>query len=72
MRRSILETRMTLNSKFYKAILLLVAATFLVSVGMSQRYLNRQRDALGLTRVAPLEIRAVLALTCVNWADFAA
>lgn len=59
------------QSKLYKAILLLVAAAFLVSVGMSQRYLNRRRDALDLTRVAPLEnAPPMLAFTTVALGGF--
>jgi hypothetical protein len=59
------------NTKLYKAILLLVSVAFLVLVGMSQRYLNRQRDSLGLTRVAPLEnAPPVLAFTTVALGGF--
>src|SRR5262245_35869806 len=59
------------HTKLYKAILLLLAAAFLVSVGMSQRYLNRRRDALGLTRVAPLEnAPPMLAFTTVALGGF--
>src|SRR5687767_972493 len=59
------------NTKLFKALLLLVAVMFLLSVGLSQRYLNRQRDALGLTRVAPLEnAPPVLAFTTVALGGF--
>src|SRR5262245_66260152 len=59
------------HTKLYKAILLLLAAAFLVSVGMSQRYLNRRPDALDLTRVAPLEnAPPMLAFTTVALGGF--
>ncbi|MCI0540714.1 MAG: hypothetical protein L0Z50_36410 [Verrucomicrobiales bacterium] len=59
------------NTILYKAILLVLTVAFLASVGMSQRYLNRQRDALGLTRVAPLEnAPPVLAFTTVALGGF--
>src|SRR6187431_2880773 len=59
------------NTKLYKAILLLLTVVFFLSVGLSQRHLNRQRDELGLTRVAPLEnAPPVLAFTTVALGGF--
>lgn len=59
------------NSKLYRAVLLLLIAVMLVSVGVAQRGLNRQRDELGLTRVAPLEnAPPVLAFTTVALGGF--
>ena len=43
-----------MNSRAKKIILLLLAAVFLLAVAPLQRALNRDRAALGLTRVAPL------------------
>src|SRR5215210_9115998 len=59
------------NSKIYKATLILAALVFLGLAGMSQRFLNRQRDALGLTRVPPLDnAPPVLAFTTVALGGF--
>jgi len=63
---------MTLRkTKLYKATLAFLMVAFLVSVAFSQRYLNRQRDVIGLTRVAPLEnAPPVLAFTTVALGGF--
>src|SRR5262245_10736308 len=59
------------NTTLYKAILGLLALAFFLSAGVSQRYLNLKRDALGLTRVAPLEnAPPVLAFTTVALGGF--
>jgi hypothetical protein len=42
-------------SRIYKFALLSAMAVLMVSVFFSQRYLNTQREVLGLTRIAPLE-----------------
>src|SRR5437868_4875803 len=42
-------------SRAYKIALASVAVLLFVTVFYSQRYLNTQREVLGLTRIAPLE-----------------
>jgi hypothetical protein len=57
--------------KLRKPILMLLAAGCLVGAGAVQRQLNRDRDALGLTRVQPLEnAPPVLAFTTVALGGF--
>lgn len=42
-------------SKLRKIILAATVVVFMVSVGFSQRYLNKQREVMELTRITPLE-----------------
>jgi len=48
---------MRMNGRLKKIILLLVAVALLAGGGRVQLVLNRDRDQLGLTRVAPLRTR---------------
>ena len=60
-----------MNSRAKKIILQLLAPVFLLAVAPLQRALNRDRAALGLTRVAPLEnAPPVLAFTTVALGGF--
>lgn len=57
--------------KFRKPLLLLLAGILLVGASAVQTQLNRERDALGLTRVTPLEnAPPVLAFTTVALGGF--
>lgn len=59
------------RSRLYKPLLLLVALALLGSVFFTQRSLNRQRTALGFTRVTPLKnAPPVLVLTTVVLGSF--
>src|SRR5437868_15507230 len=58
-------------SRAYKIALASVAVLLFVSVFYSQRYLNTQREVLGLTRIAPLEnAPPMLAFTTVALGGF--
>ncbi len=60
-----------MHGKAYKLSLLALALVLLVTAGFQQQRLNRQRSALGLTRVAPLEnAPPVLAFTTVALGGF--
>src|ERR1041384_5749013 len=60
-----------MNRKLKKALLLVLAAMLLAGVSRVQISLNRDRDALGLTRVTPLEnAPPVLAFTTVALGGF--
>lgn len=60
-----------MNPRFKKILLLLLAVVMLVSSTLMQRQLNRDRDALGLTRVTPLEnAPPLLAFTTVALGGF--
>jgi len=60
-----------MSSGLRKALLLSLAALFLVGAGFLQRSLNRDRDRLGLTRIQPLEnAPPVLAFTTVALGGF--
>jgi len=62
---------MRMNGRLKKIILLLVAVALLAGGGRVQLVLNRDRDQLGLTRVAPLEnAPPVLAFTTVALGGF--
>jgi hypothetical protein len=53
-----------MNSRAKKVLLLGLAAVLLTANGFLQRLMNREREALGITRIAPLEnAPPVLALT---------
>ena len=55
----------------HKVTCLALAAALLLGVSQAQRVLNRERDQLGLTRVAPLEnAPPVLAFTTVALGGF--
>jgi hypothetical protein len=59
------------SSKLKKSLLLALAALLLVSVAPIQRALNRDRKALGITRIEPLEnAPPVLAFTTVALGGF--
>jgi hypothetical protein len=59
------------NNRFYKPLLAAVAIVLICTVSFSQRYLNKSRDELGLTRVSPLEnAPPVLAFTTVALGGF--
>jgi len=59
------------RSKLYKVGLLLLTVVLLLGVSQAQRVLNRERDQLGLTRIAPLEnAPPVLAFTTVALGGF--
>jgi hypothetical protein len=59
------------ETKLYKPTLVLVMVALLFAVSFSQRQLNRSRDTLGLTKVAPLEnAPPVLAFTTVALGGF--
>ncbi len=59
------------RSKLYKGALLLLAVVLLLGASLAQQVLNRERDRLGLTRVAPLEnAPPVLAFTTVALGGF--
>src|SRR5689334_16549450 len=60
-----------MSSKTKKSLLLVLAAVLLVSVAPIQRALNRDRKALGITRIDPLEnAPPVLAFTTVALGSF--
>lgn len=60
-----------MNPRLKKIILLLLAAVLLIGATVTQRELNRDRDELGLTRVAPLEnAPPMLAFTTVALGGF--
>src|SRR3954447_23805007 len=60
-----------MSSKLKKYLLLALAALLLVSVAPIQRALNRDRKALGITRIEPLEnAPPVLAFTTVALGGF--
>lgn len=60
-----------MNSRLKKILLLTLAAALLVAVMPLQRALNRDREALGLTRLTPLEnAPPVLAFTTVALGGF--
>lgn len=60
-----------MSGRFYKSVLMLLAAGLLAVSAASQRVMNRQRADLGLTRVAPLEnAPPVLAFTTVALGGF--
>src|SRR5258707_6784757 len=60
-----------MRSRFYKPALLLLAALLVVGSATCQRFMNRQRAGLGLTRVAPLEnAPPMLAFTTVALGGF--
>src|SRR5438876_2767776 len=60
-----------MNSRLKKVLLLALAAALLTGVSQVQLALNRDRDRLGLTRVAPLEnAPPVLAFTTVALGGF--
>ena len=59
------------RSLIHKATCLALAVALLLGVSQVQRVLNRERDQLGLTRVAPLEnAPPVLAFTTVALGGF--
>jgi hypothetical protein len=61
----------TRKSGVTKAVLLLVAAVLLVQVSFVQRRLNKEREVLGLTRLAPIEnAPPVLTFTTVALGGF--
>src|SRR5690348_15766283 len=54
------------RNKFYKPMLLVLAAALFFGSSQMQRVLNRDRETLGLTRVDPLEnAPPILAFTTV-------
>lgn len=60
-----------MSSRLKKSLLLLVAAALLAGGGVMQRAMNRDREALGLTRIEPLEnAPPVLAFTTVALGGF--
>lgn len=60
-----------MNDRLKKILLLLLAVVLLISSTLTQRSLNRDRDTLGLTRVAPLEnAPPLLAFTTVALGGF--
>lgn len=60
-----------MNDRFKKILLLLLAVVLLISSTLMQRSLNRDRETLGLTRVAPLEnAPPLLAFTTVALGGF--
>lgn len=60
-----------MSSRLYKSVLLLLAAGLLVGSSQLQKSLNRDREALGLTRIEPLEnAPPVLAFTTVALGGF--
>lgn len=60
-----------MNDRLKKILLLLLAVVLLISSTLMQRSLNRDRDELGLTRVAPLEnAPPLLAFTTVALGGF--
>ena len=60
-----------MSAKLRKALLLLLAASLLFGVSFVQKSLNHDRDALGLTRVTPLEnAPPILAFTTVALGGF--
>jgi hypothetical protein len=60
-----------MNARLKKFLLLALAAALLVGSGVTQRALNRDRAALGLTRIEPLEnAPPVLAFTTVALGGF--
>lgn len=60
-----------MNDRLKKILLLLLAVVLLIASTVTQRSLNRDRDALGLTRVAPLEnAPPLLAFTTVALGGF--
>ncbi|MEO5803283.1 MAG: hypothetical protein ABIR24_07110 [Verrucomicrobiota bacterium] len=59
------------RAKFYKPVLLAVAASLFFGVSQTQRALNHDRERLGLTRVTPLEnAPPILAFTTVALGGF--
>jgi hypothetical protein len=60
-----------MNARLKKILLLVLALALLAGGGLTQRSMNRDRDALGLTRIAPLEnAPPVLAFTTVALGGF--
>lgn len=60
-----------MNDRFKKILLLLLAVVLLICSTLMQRSLNRDRETLGLTRVAPLEnAPPLLAFTTVALGGF--
>jgi hypothetical protein len=60
-----------MSRRLTRALLLSLAALFLVGAGLLQRSLNRDRDRLGLTRIQPLDnAPPVLAFTTVALGGF--
>ncbi len=59
------------STKFYKPILIALAASLFFGVSQIQRAMNRDRESLGLTRVTPLQnAPPVLAFTTVALGGF--
>jgi hypothetical protein len=59
------------QNKFYKPLMLVLCVVFLFGVSLAQRTLNKSRDALDLTRLAPLEnAPPILAFTTVALGGF--